>query len=1631
MAPSAAVFPSIANHATTTEIAKACGLSTHAIEDIYDCTAFQANTMVEATLRSSGHMYRYAFKIAHNVDIDRLCSALEQVVWLNALLRTRIVDARQGLVQVVTNQPHRTQRLTGDLDQFFNTDISNGMGLGEPMFHSAIVNRRLTLTMHHAIMDTTSWFALLRDIVRIYRCEEPKRHRPFKDFVQWCHSIDDFEAKSFWASRFKGVPVIYPHVDAGYMPQATRQITSTLKFTNIDVEVPLFQVPTYIELAWAMTVGTYANSNNVVYGMALSGRNAGSSHDLETIMGPTAAIVPMQTKWTSEMTIREILRKMRASLRQLQTSAALQYGSSNIRNSSDAARSAMGFQAMLNIHPPLPEVCETGELSFERNDDPANAFALMLQCMFLGSDVLIKVMYDSSIMSEIQIKRLVNQFQHILATLMETDLDATLGSLPLLNKHDQSDIVKWNGADLGESCRECLHDSFRFQVQKSPEATAVSARDGSVTYRELDDLSDRVAGELIRRGLLIENTVAFCFEKSMWTTVAMLGILKAGGICVPINASDPPSRKEALMTNAGVKMALLSSRAVLEPSSLDLSIVIIDRESVLGFTELSATLAQMPPMLFTPSQESLAFILFTSGTTGTAKGVKLQHSSIQSALKAVMEPQNLKPGARIMQFAAHVWDASIIETLGTLIYGGCLCVPSEEDRLAGLARFIQSQKVEVALLTPTMLRSLSPAEVPSLRIVISCGEPVDPLAHKTWGLHTRFCNFWGPCEGGIGNTMAHLTPNSPFPETIGKPSNCKVWIVHPENSDELCPIGATGELLVEGPGVAHGYLNDVPASKASFISPPLWSQGLSSKRGDGKADRLYRTGDLGRYNPDGSISYIGRKDNQVKIRGQRFELGEVESILNSNHQVEDVFVSTKVYRGRNELVAVVSLPNAPLSQSEELQTMPSSDAQVAIQNLHSIREYARAKLPSYMLPTIWLVIEKMPQTASGKIDRRRMNDWLKAKDVSKDKAALEMQTSVKVTSPVSLQEKVVQAVWASVLDIPVATIGRESSFIRLGGDSMMAMQASNLLMKSGVLINTYSLLRNQSLESMVEAALREDIERTGKASPSATKRGQDPSLSGLYERLSHLSLSNPQFSHHNIECVVPATDVQALFLTVGPHGVDGETGYHTKFTLHFTPALDIRKLRTACEKVIQHHGILRTAFFQHGPKLHQVVLKRLHSEAVILEEWSKDKLAPPIFFNKNSTLARFHLFGDGELCSSLRLDMHHALYDGVSSTVLFQDLNLGYSGQELPNRPLYHDWVSHLETLEGTASRQFWIEVLRGSSMTHLALPQIMPAKGYQLKDKSTVKVPMTNVVNSFGTPSNTFKAAWALLLSIALDTADVVFGEISANRYLNVPGVDQLCGPCINFVPVRAMTDDATTVGSLIETLQKQELSGLSHHHLGIRSIIKDCTKWPRWTPLSTWVSYLDLKIMDDAIPIGSSKGKLSAAGTAAHPSEIMIAAIPTEDELVIELYHDSDTIAGIQMIWICQSLETILQFFHCNTHITLSQIKDQVYLSSGTWPETPAKLSLGVGEEQYSQLSPPSADSKDVVQKGWKKLALLETGQGEDASMFSYDGDIVSAMLLSEYYQYQGYDVSTKDIIQHPSRLLQAYMLDKKIGL
>nr|QWC64747.1 XyaB [Xylariaceae sp.] len=1210
------------------QICEQCHISSQDIEDVYACTPLQSGMLVDSALYTHAAIH----SLDSSIDLDRLCSALHQVIALNSALRTRIVDCDAGLLQVVLKEAHLVHRSSEtDLEKFLEQDRSVSMNLGTPLARVTILNRKkLVTTYHHTIFDYRVLEFLFQDTWSIYQGMSPEAHTPFKKFVEYCHGINEKAAIAFWKGRFKsGTSTTFPSIPPEHSVLATLRATREILLTKAP---PSALMPAYVEAAWALTASDYSSSDSIVFGSVLSGRLAGSS-GAETAFGPTIATVPMQIDLKPNMTIQHVLKSRVESRRTLSTSPYLQYGLPKIRNVSNEARIASGFQTVLNIlHKPAS--VNTPGFTLEGENETRHAYALVLTCTLGEKHVKVKAVFDGAVLPEGPMRRVLRQFEHRLKQLVSSPSSTPLKRLQCLNFGDTLEIMDWNG-DVSKPIEKCLHELVASRAYEYPDDPAVKSWDGEATYGELSVMVDNLAQKLLKgRTFAAESPVCCILERSLSLVVAALAIMKVGGTCVPIDMSLPKARKEAIVRISGARLILTSPNYGEElETSCDMHTIALNREPV---AVTSALLTNVKP-------HQAAYILYTSGSTGQPKGVVLEHRSLASSFTELEKAWGWTRGTRVLQFSAPAWDACALETIGTLLKGGCVCIPSAIERESGLGEYIKSAGVNFAIQTPTALRNLRPEEVlPGLQTLVSAGEPMPRQVFDTWSSKVRLFNAWGPCETSVCAATAELAPTCSYPDTIGNPVGCRIWIVDPEDTSRLLPIGAVGEMLVDGPGVARGYYAEPAKTEAAFIKLPSFVPGQGVN-----PPRVYCTGDLAKYNTDGTISFIGRQDNQVKIRGQRFELGEVEEVL-LNHQRNCQVVATTHQAPdsfNKDLVAIITFG----SGSEQFRNSHDSESELreisldedGRRQLEDIQNHAKASFPPYMIPTVWFVVASLPLTTSMKIDRKKIKTWLDKVNISASRNTLGRMPRT-LTQPETPAEVALQLAWSSVLDIEQTKIGRESSFVRLGGDSITAMQVATRCRKQNLHITVAALLRKDTLaESAVEAKV------TQEAPPVLT---MDTVEEIRYRPLSPIQTflaeneGPASHSHFNQGFLLDFNQSDAIPIARIRQSLSRLVKHHSMLRARFSPFKDANGNNTLIQKIVPDHQDESWHW-----RVHHNINNEIDVQAIVSHsQGSLDIGLGPVF------AADVIVTSEGQ--SSIFLVAHHLVIDLVSWRVIWGDL---------------------------------------------------------------------------------------------------------------------------------------------------------------------------------------------------------------------------------------------------------------------------------------------------------------------------------------------------------------------------------------
>ncbi|KAJ5712373.1 hypothetical protein N7493_008841 [Penicillium malachiteum] len=602
---------------------------------------------------------------------------------------------------------------------------------------------------------------------------------------------------------------------------------------------------------------------------------------------------------------------------------------------------------------------------------------------FTGLRLYICYSEDDQISARIQINpgnidarlatRLLHSFGKALSSIYENP-NQSIGTVGLINSQDIDLIAGFTSAHAFSLPRDALlHDLCLRHAISTPDAPAVRSWDGNLTYRELTDHVTRLAHWLFNQGVGPGIFVACTFYKSTWTIVARLAVLMAGGAYICVDAHDPPVYLDSVLERTKIKIIL---------TSVGFAEVLSGKVDV-RFEVSAASLRALPYESCAPSSPVTAsdpcVVLFTSGSTGTPKGIVQEHRSYASALTEYIRVTKMGPHTRMFQFDAYAFDISNNDLLAPLMAGGCCCVPTTSLTMEALMTDFADLQANMMFVTPSVAIDIDPDRVPTLKVMCIGGEPVSDAVLSKWLHRVQLINQYGMGEAAsicAFNAELKIGHGS----VIGHPACGALWIVNPDDTNRLMPVGAIGEILVEGPHIARGYLDPVSGKSDNFLdTPPLWMAQMHPGR---HRHRLYRSGDLGRFfEYDGAVELIGRKDSMLKLDGARIEAGQVEHVLNKHLSAGDAAVVDVLgsVDGVSDPILVIFLFVAGSDRNTASGTVESMKFQPVVSDMAAypftrvLRDAVQQSLPSHYLPSLFLLIDRVPRTKSKKIDRRKLH----------------------------------------------------------------------------------------------------------------------------------------------------------------------------------------------------------------------------------------------------------------------------------------------------------------------------------------------------------------------------------------------------------------------------------------------------------------------------------------------------------------------------------------------------------------------------------------------------------------------------------------------------------------------------------
>jgi amino acid adenylation domain-containing protein/non-ribosomal peptide synthase protein (TIGR01720 family)/FkbM family methyltransferase len=1141
---------------------------------------------------------------------------------------------------------------------------------------------RFVLAIHHIIHDGWSIELLLSDLVQTYRyyCGETDRRpaAPLAHLADLVAEQSRLRASAEWRAYWAGLPW---QPNACLLPESVRFHTKPLG--DAEPQSPSAQRPNTrlylgaLDQNLASAVRACAHSRGVTVnslwltgyvcllrflggrpqvrcGVIQSGRME-RVPNVETITGCCVNTLPLVLNIGPAHTLSQILADVNSQLERMSAGAA--FPLSEIHNLVRPRIEEELFRSLFNV--------ESRHYGARRQDERA-----VLECGYESTNYSfvfglieradcnygVRIGYDASCYDIPSVERWFSIYERCMRLLIES-AETPWNRLQMLPESLLRKIVsEWNCTQRPYPHDRCVAELFHEQTVRVPEHPALLYQQQQLSYRELDGRSDELARLLQVKGVRPETVVGVVAERSFEAVIAMLAILKAGGAYLPLDPKYPAARIRHMVRDAGCRIAIFQHRALASVLPPDITVEPIYLDEPIKRAALPATLSKAGH-----HSRQLAYVMYTSGSTGNAKGVMIEQRSIVRLVKGTSDIAFASQD-RIPLSSALAFDATTFELWSALLNGLTLAIVDEHTLLEPerLAAEIRDKRIATLWLTAPLFNQLvqeKPEMFAGVKQLMLGGDALSP-AHVRIARQAnpglQIINGYGPTENTSFSTFHFLGDADFHPDVtripIGRPlTNSTAYVCNEEG--QLLPPGVSGELVVGGAGVARGYLNQPELTAQKFIRDPFSAE---------PGAQLYRTGDLACWREDGLIDFLGRIDHQVKIRGFRVELGEIENEISSHEDVKQALVLKKKQEGREQLIAYV-VPKQASAKDEETRSAL----------VHSIIAQLQAGLPDYMMPAAFVMLDVIPRNANGKIDRLRLPE----PDVS-------AYTHSAFVEPANDRERTLWTIWKEVLGVD--TFGVMDSFYSIGGDSILAIQVAARAAKQSITITTRQLIEAQTIRNL--ARLFEETSAVAKSKPAARAERTDAAVTGEQRLL----------------------PIQLTFLQN-----DGiELNHYNQYAWIDLPAdISSEKLHAALSAIIARHDVLRLRFRETPSGW--VAHYRPEAPTELIEEEDLSEIPPEwrcAFIANVAAEAQTSLdIKQGRLCKWLRIKsdarprllwvMHHLIVDAVSWRVLLSDLEALLAGRALaPKSSSYQEWAATLHEYafsdELDSERPYWLRQL-------------------------------------------------------------------------------------------------------------------------------------------------------------------------------------------------------------------------------------------------------------------------------------------------------------------------------------------------
>ncbi len=1507
-------------------------ISKKQIADIYQLTPMQKGMLFHNLREPNSYICQSSYSIKGNLDIGAVENSINELIARHSILRTsfiyeigkeplqvvlkeRKVDINfKDLTKTINNQEDEINKHKEDYkNQGF--DLSRDNLLRLTILQTSSQEFVLIWTFHHILMDGWCVSTLINEFYRLYFAYVNDEEialspsMPYKNYIQWLKKRNKEESKLFWKSYLEGYEqkVDIPstiviesnrtHEGNLVYKEFSFDSNTTNKIKELSIQLKV-TVNTVLQAVWGIMLNKYNDSNDIIFGSVMSGRPS-ELEGIDTAIGLFINTVPVRVKYASEANFSQLVTSLWEDSRKI---TDYQYESlAKLQNQTILKQDLINTLYIFENYPDIDyleieqrhqDSEENGFLEVEKHKiNEYNSYELTLICI-LDQTLSLRLEYDQNLYNDEIIESFFIHFKNVIDQVLESP-NVPIDDLQLMSKEERTNILELSAGGFKEWLPEysTIQDSFQIMASKFPEKIALIYEDSEITYEDLNIQANKLAG-FIRSEYKINpgDRIGLILQKSDQMIMTILAVLKSGGTYVPIDINTPKLRKQEIIKDAGIKLLITESHFMFDAFDFyqgPLFAIDVQNES---YKDQS----QGNPINISTSND-LAYIIYTSGSTGIPKGVAIEHRSICNTLLWRKDFYQLDEKVVNLQLPSYVFDSSVEDIFSILISGGTLVIPKEELKIdpSYLEQVIKEKSVSHILVTPSLYHRFLeelPTAISTLKVVTVAGEACDKnliYQHYKLAPDVQLYNEYGPTENSVCTTAGKLEPHD---EThIGKPiDNVNMYVLN--DKLELLSIGVRGELYISGDGLARGYWNRKALTEEKFVPNPF-----------NPKQKLYKTGDLGKLKSNGDFIYIGRKDNQIKLRGFRIEVNEIELALNKQEGINTAVVLLK----RDEI------------GGDKLVAYYKSDITL---NHNQLKSELSNNLPNYMVPSSFILVKEFPLTINGKLDHKSLLKLTNTGGKENKK-------------PINDTEATLIEIWKEVLQND--SIGTENDFFECGGDSLLAIK---LIVRINKIFNTTFkisfVFENANVVKM--ACLIDNSESSTKKLPDLT-----PIPNEEYYEISH--------SQQRLWLLNEINSTKQAYNITANYKIEGN--------------IDINCFQKAWKTLIKRHESLRTIFILVEGKPYQKIIDYNKEFDVNIIDPAFDNVSleealhgnSNYIFNLNTgPLVRCLLICADKESMVLSMAFHHIVFDGWSMNIILNELVKLYEGfvnnksKVLPELKIqykdYSAWINKLLSGENFVSlKEYWLQKFSGTLpvlniITDKPRPKMKSFNGdifrFDLNRDTLNKI--DEVKNE--TKSSLFICLTAfvkLLLYKYTNQVDIILGSPVAGR--NHELLENQVGFYINTLPLRTLFDENQDFNELLSQVKNTVLEAFDHQAYPFDQLVsdlkleRDVSRSPLFDVMIVLQSQNKLNEFQENIQTSFKVEEYGSKSKLSH-FDLTFQFIESENGISCSIIYNTDLFSQIR-------IKRMAEHFVRITNFTLLQpatsLKDIPYLSNEEYKE------------------------------------------------------------------------------------------------